>query len=105
MDTETQRQNLVSALESNRYFESLLSNPDFNEWREKVVMVRLNGIKDQAMSVDRTQPDWKDRVCDLVISYQEARLTYDALFTLAADTISVAREQLSKLPEAPTDVS
>jgi len=100
MDTTEQRENLNQALESNRFFENLLSNDDFIQWREKVVNVRLETLRNGAVSVDRTQDGWKERACDAIVAYQEARMTYEALFNLASETIDVAREQLAKLSEA-----
>lgn len=57
-------------LENNRAFESMEANPDFLEWREKGPYADMEALRSAAFSVDRSDPTWKERVCEMVVEYQ-----------------------------------
>lgn len=100
MDTTEQAARLTNIVEKNRHFENLLSNEDFLKWRDESVEARLEAILDSVKTADRSKPDWRDRVCDAVVAYQEANLTYKILFGMAETAATKAREQMQELSKA-----
>jgi hypothetical protein len=84
----------------NQAFENLLSNEDFLKWKDETVAPYLESIIVEIKGADRTQPDWKEKVCEAVIAYQEGKKMYDRLFTLAAKNSELARNTLKQLGEA-----
>ena len=105
MDYIEQQARLQNIIGKNRKFENLLANSDFLEWKNEVIIPRLESIKSAILSVDRTNDNWKEIVCDAVISYQEALLTYETLFGISASAGRQARVALQKLTEAPEQFS
>jgi hypothetical protein len=87
-------------IEKNQVFENLSSNPDFITWRDEKVLGRLEEIKTAILSVDRKSPDWKEAVCDGIVAYQEALLTYQTLFEASARLVEATRKNIEKLTEA-----
>lgn len=70
MTTEEIKDAHARVIERNRPFEAILGNPDFVEWQKAGPIAELKAIQDQIVSIKRTDPDWKEDVAELVISYQ-----------------------------------
>jgi hypothetical protein len=102
MDTIDQQIGYNKVISDNQFFSNLLGNPDFEKWRNEVVLKRLETMKNAILTVDRTQEGWKERVCDAIVAYQEANVMYVSLFTLVEETIKTAREQLNRLSDQQT---
>jgi hypothetical protein len=100
MEIPEQVARLNNVLQGAKPYEDLLANDAFVHWRDTVVKERLESILQQIKTVDRTQPNWRDLVCDAVIAYQEANLTYIELFKLSQLVGEQARAELKELSEA-----
>lgn len=57
-------------IEKNRVFEGILSNPDFIEWQKAGPLQAMREISNAIVTIDRSIPDWKEKVAEMVISYQ-----------------------------------
>jgi hypothetical protein len=80
-------------------YENLLANPDFLVWKEEAVQVRLDYLKELVVTVDRSQPNWKEVLADRLVAYQEFRHEFEYMFALKAESSVRARKATKALQE------
>lgn len=79
-------------VEKNRPYTALAATPEFEEWRELGPRASMDNLKKEIVSVDRTNPRWREIVCDMVIEYQGINRVFEDNFNIHARAADTARK-------------
>ncbi len=87
-------------IENNRVYTALAATPEFLEWQEIGPRKSLETLKTSIVGIDRTDPLWKEKVCDMVVEYQGITRVFEDNFNIhkrAADTArTIVKESETK---------
>lgn len=86
-------------LEKNKGLEGIYAQPDFQDWLELVPKAELDAIKDRIVKIDRSNPEWRNIVADLVIEYQALHRGIFTLTETRLQAVKAARQVLKSETE------
>lgn len=89
MNTDDQILQANRVVEKNRVYTALSTVPEFTEWRDIGPRKSLETLQTSIVGIDRSDPLWKDKVCDMVVEYQGIVRVFEDNFNIhkrAADT-------------------
>ena len=69
-------------LKESEIYSRLFGNKDFTKWKENVIDQRLKVLENSILGIDRQDPYWRDKACDLIIQHQETEFAFNNYFKL-----------------------
>jgi len=97
MTREELKQANARIVEKTQKYADLMAIPEFREWHKESVEAELSSLQDRIVGIDRGQPDWKEKACDMIAAYQETNRLLKVLFFKGASENAKARKALREL--------
>lgn len=94
MDINNEELRLKRIEASNRAFESLQANPDFQEWIGTITE-RCDHLAHLVLSTDRSQENWQENLANRLVAYQEFSREVETMFKIRVGNAQRARRLLN----------
>lgn len=99
MDKDVRRARHTDLVARAEVFNRLSKSEDWQVWKKEVVDRRLQLLLDEITSLDRRQPDWREKAADKIAAYQEIRAAFEGIFAFWKQIGQRSQEELNKMNE------
>jgi hypothetical protein len=93
---ELDKAKLRQLIKKARKWTGLWANPDFQDWRNKIIEKRLEKLKNDACSEDVTTEEGQKRAIHHIIRYQELKAESEDIFKIWELVEKQAQKQLNE---------